>query len=581
MDWSTGPDRKEIPPVGGSRNLKRSQSLLRSHRPRRRHGSTLSLQEPYGLPTRRTSIRYRRSFRGSFGIRSSFRRKNKQRSKQDLLTKTTAAVYEGVEDNLSVPDVLTEEEDEQPAEKPVRNSFLRRSFSFRRDRSRSRSRSRSPKPPIPTTSLFNGMQMYTVDAVKEKQETSKLATLSKQHLQNLELGTTDFETCLSLDASRKSSSTFKVPLAIRDRSISPLTPQVAKRAIPPPPSIATKARSSSDAPDTSQLFQPPPKWQRFATVSGASNAEVKKTAEMLKRLSTSEDRPASASFISTETSPHYQNSSQTLPPSASPPQFHHGLDLIIRKGDSLPRPKPKRPAPTKPPKGARTPTVSTPPARADSLSGSRMSSCSPLTPAEKESGHQQTGSPIQMSAAINPAAVYVAPRRIKPTQGQETALIFASTTESPHQSHTAQEPIVEQAPESIGAQPPKLKPLVRKGSLYISPRKQQMIEQSLQVPTDIDPSGFNKRASLILKAGGVDKSDLSDDRSGLLDAIRKGIQLKKVQKEEKEKETLNTMPWDVAAILERRIALLDSGDSDTDADNDARVNEVPDEEWED
>lgn len=140
---------------------------------------------------------------------------------------------------------------------------------------------------------------------------------------------------------------------------------------------------------------------------------------------------------------------------------------------------------------------------------------------------------------------------------------------------------MEQAPESIGAQPPKLKPLVRKGSLYISPRKQQMIEQSLQVPTDIDPSGFNKRASLILKAGGVDKSDLSDDRSGLLDAIRKGIQLKKVQKEEKEKETLNTMPWDVAAILERRIALLDSGDSDTDADNDARVNEVPDEEWED
>ena len=60
----------------------------------------------------------------------------------------------------------------------------------------------------------------------------------------------------------------------------------------------------------------------------------------------------------------------------------------------------------------------------------------------------------------------------------------------------------------------------------------------------------------------------------LLEGIRKGIQLKQVQKEEREKQNLLiSMPWDVAAILERRLVM--------ESDSETSESESNDTEWED
>ena len=58
-------------------------------------------------------------------------------------------------------------------------------------------------------------------------------------------------------------------------------------------------------------------------------------------------------------------------------------------------------------------------------------------------------------------------------------------------------------------------------------------------------------------------------RKNLLEAIRAGIQLRKVSHEEKSRFTADTslLPWDVAAILERRMALSESDDDSDTADN--------------
>ena len=109
-------------------------------------------------------------------------------------------------------------------------------------------------------------------------------------------------------------------------------------------------------------------------------------------------------------------------------------------------------------------------------------------------------------------------------------------------------------------------PFLRRDSLYISPRK-----QSLTLPT---ADKKRLRVSQILETGGIRGGDLSSSRLDLLEAIRKGIQLKQVEMKEREKENLVSMPWDVAAILERRRALeLESDTSEEEDSNDT--------EWED
>lgn len=69
-------------------------------------------------------------------------------------------------------------------------------------------------------------------------------------------------------------------------------------------------------------------------------------------------------------------------------------------------------------------------------------------------------------------------------------------------------------------------PLIKQGSLYISPRKLSVA--GFPSPDDVR-SRHQRKAGQILKAGGVDSGDLSGSRSNLLEAIRKGIQLRKVQ----------------------------------------------------
>ena len=69
-------------------------------------------------------------------------------------------------------------------------------------------------------------------------------------------------------------------------------------------------------------------------------------------------------------------------------------------------------------------------------------------------------------------------------------------------------------------------PLLKQGSLYISPRKLSVV--GLAPPDDVGYS-HKRKAGQILRAGGVDSGDLSGSRGNLLEAIRKGIQLRKVQ----------------------------------------------------
>lgn len=91
-------------------------------------------------------------------------------------------------------------------------------------------------------------------------------------------------------------------------------------------------------------------------------------------------------------------------------------------------------------------------------------------------------------------------------------------------------------------------------------------------------SGGNKKSTQhILKAGGVEKAVVSAERTKLLSAIRKGIELKRVQERQRANSSSGNdsiMPWDVAAILERRQALENS-------DNELDDDMVQENEWED
>ena len=102
----------------------------------------------------------------------------------------------------------------------------------------------------------------------------------------------------------------------------------------------------------------------------------------------------------------------------------------------------------------------------------------------------------------------------------------------------------------------------------IRPRKHSSSDE--QPPTQPRP---RKNSQQILVASGVSNAVISSERNFLLTSIRKGIQLKKVQHEVEMKARMTAMPWDVAAILERRHAMEMS-------DNDVDDCVVQDAEWE-
>ena len=88
-----------------------------------------------------------------------------------------------------------------------------------------------------------------------------------------------------------------------------------------------------------------------------------------------------------------------------------------------------------------------------------------------------------------------------------------------------------------------------------------------------DKLGSKKSTNQILRASGIE-TVITTERSNFLSSIRKGIQLKKVQQRQlEEKIPSDLMPWDVAAILERRKALEGS-------DNELDDGLVQDAEWE-
>ncbi len=520
--------------------------------------------------------------------------RRKKRPKLEMLTKSTAAAYEGPEAQPAVPDTVIAEESEMDDTrsvdlyvKPQRGSFIRRSFSFRRDRA---SRSRSPAaPPVPTKSVLTGMTMHTLEAEKEKlqAESAKYAVLSKRHLENLDLGAASFETCLSIDGAKKVSTTFLASTTLKVRPISPLPDFTSRREIPSP-RLSKLVTNGFDSPH--KLHVP-----RLVPVSGRVDMEV--TPPLKSRSSAnSSDRPASST---PPVDPASGQTTMTGPASASPrsltqsPLFPVGEPSLMTTkpttSSNISRPKPKRPAPPRPPHAEYRKSS----AGESGLAIEPSSSSSPI-PAQVGGGiispleHTRRATPPMVEVHERSEDVAIAPSLAIPVPPPPPPIVppgVASLQEAVMQSLADREqpqpvsnpqPVSKPQPASAKARPP----LVRKDSLYISPlklhRRQSKHKLNIdQLPTLLsETDDSNKRASQILKAAGVESGSLADDRVDLLVAIRTGIQLKKVEQEEKDRQNATT-PWDVAAILERRRAMeLESDDSEIE-DGDF------DEDWED
>ena len=472
--------------------------------------------------------------------------------------------YEGPEIPLAVPDITIREESEgegQEDELPKRGSFIRRSLSFRKVR---RTRSASPAVNLPGKSPFSGMELHTIesDRIKTQSTTAKYAMLPQHYLEKLELGSSHFEACLSVDSSQKGSTTFIVPLSTRGRSVSPFPEFTSKREMLPPSKLATKGlrqRSMTDTQETSLLLVP-------------------KSEKALRRSfsSAATTPPIDPASGQTAISPHPLSSSPR-PLTQSP------------EGQNLHRPKPKRPAPSRPPLAENrkssgsiiySPSISpipTPP------QNSRSGSSSPIIPTHDIPPKNETQVDVEVHEGSvptggNPFAIPIPPIP-PPLHG-----ISAVQVRAPKQPETAatkvNEATINHPPSSSSSQPPpKFRPMVRKASLYISPHKNMHTRQKTLDKIVIEPvvDDTEKRTSKILKAGGVSDGTLDSSRDDLLVAIRTGIRLKKVEKEETERAKRDTMmAWDVAAILERRRAI--ELDSDSGSEQGYGITE---EEWED
>ena len=356
----------QVRPIGGSKSLKRNTRLSKSFhghhdRFRHHHGSNLSLQDSgfhsHSKPFSRTySFRSRA---GSSSIRYSFYKKDRSRLYSHF-SKATAANFDGPVIELSVPGKShaedIEEDEELPSERTKGPQF-RRTLSARGSGNRSRSRSPNPRSDG-HDSVFTGMHMYTVDEELSQREKSKLATLSKQHLQCLDLATSDFQACLSIDSGRRLSSTFTPPSSIYARSITPILSLVNVTQIPteasnlttqshhprrePPPIPTAVPKPSHSSPETKERNHKLPKFRRSATIS-AGNPVIKKTAENLKKMYLSNNgRPASVALVEDQltdlltpinpntislSSLDSNANSKSDPPSSLPDQSHRQTSL--------------------------------------------------------------------------------------------------------------------------------------------------------------------------------------------------------------------------------------------------------------
>ena len=228
----------------------------------------------------------------------------------------------------------------------------------------------------------------------------------------------------------------------------------------------------------------------------------------------------------------------------------------------------RRPAPTPPQSRSRIHSQGSTPEQLSSPLMRRQSSSesSPITPKRKApQPPNQKGSWSRSSSSEDPLEVktpVIENRKLFSRQKSETETVLVSQTKPETQTrnttetrdHTQSSEVQPKGPDRSGGKSKQKVPPVF--------NKQKSEEKR------------KKSANQILMSSGVN-AGLSNDRSDLLVAIRKGIQLKNVKKEEqRKKQHSSAMPWDVAAILERRYALEIS-------DNENEDGAVQDAEWED
>lgn len=469
--------------------------------------------------------------------------------------------------DVAIPNTTLEESGEHE-----RNSSIRRSHSFRRSKSKS---------PASTSSFLGSMHVHTVAEELAKREKSPFTKLSKQYLQLLDLGSTSFETHLAIDMPKKNQTTFRTPVGIRQRPVSALDMQLVAMRNDSTAALRSSTRlkhisAEVAAQDDNQV--------NFTVgvgpLSNGSLVPLRKRTSLLS--SSAKARPVSASFIEPPTVKKIQAASQLV----------HGGSLTDLMTTNMMRPespmskyRPKRPAPQAPssrpssrnsmnetPNSGRSTPKSLPihnPLSArhsdpNSLSSSTGTLTGRSTPPVIPNGRVTPNSPVVVNHRNSPIQRNTSSPQLPMVPIQENEMM-TSVNQVSH-DEIPNTPTVSVPEMSITSPPRSGRHLyTRQDSLYISPRK-----QSLTINT-IDNSHL-LRASQILLTGGITEGDLSSSRMDLLAAIRKGIQLKKVQKKE-QKNNLASMPWDVAAILERRLVL--------EMDTDSSEEDVNDEEWED
>ena len=522
-----------------------------------------------GLPRRSSpsfhSVRHYPPSSNSTVMRTqSLRAKPKKRPKLYSLTKTTGSVYMEQKLDMVIPNTTLEESGEHE-----RNSSIRRSNSFRRSKSKS---------PASNSSFLGSMHVHTVAEELARRERSPFTRLPKHYHQQLDLGSTSFETYLAIDMPKKSQTTFRTPVGIRQRPVSALDMQLVAMRNDSTAALRTSTRLKHISTEVAAQDENQVNFTVGAgPLSNGSLVPLRKRTSLLS--SSAKARPVSASFIDPPTVKKIQAASQHV----------HGGSLtdlmttnMMRPDSPMSKYRPKRPAPQAPSSrpssrnsmnetpnsGRSTPKslpIHKPLSARHSDPNSLSSSTSTLTgtPPVIPNGRVTPNSPIVANHRNSPIQHNTNSPQLPmiPIQENEmmTSVNQVSRDEIPN-TPTVSIPEIITSPARTGHHL-----FTRQDSLYISPRKQSLTINS------IDKSQL-LRASQILMTGGITEGDLSSSRMDLLAAIRKGIQLKEVQKKE-QKNNLASMPWDVAAILERRLVL--------EMDTDSSEEDINDEEWED
>ena len=319
--------------VHGSKSIKRNTKLSKSF-----HGHHDLVRHQYGSHLSSKKTRSSGSFRRTSSFRASARYSLHKKDLHSPFAKAISANFDGPPIELSVPNQLIAEGEDDVLP-------LQGTLSTAGVHSHSQSWSTYPKLNC-NDSVFTGMHMYTVDEELSQQDTFKLSTLSKHHLQTLDLATSDFQTCLSIDSCKRLNSTFAPPVSIFGRSITPIhlmsktiSEQPSNQLVhsnhprrEPPPIPNTAANKSSTKTKKHNL----PKVQRSATIS-AGNPTMKKTAAILKaKYRPDKDRPASVALVGLFTMFDHSTESSLVSTSSADQQdkhtsFHsHGQSLITQ-----------------------------------------------------------------------------------------------------------------------------------------------------------------------------------------------------------------------------------------------------------